>query len=453
MILHTGTRFRNINQRVKVRTTVFWMSGVWSIIVVLWKEQKMYCPRCGKEIQQGSVYCPSCGQRINAAPTKNRNPRWMKWIGIAAVLGVAIIIAASVVHEKEHTIDLNECLSYSYVEDPGEMGEGELIVSIDEEKFLEVMAGKMKFNRKEYDKYCKKEIDDDETSELISLLYDIRYSMNTRDAASIAVDVIRDMDYGVLDQSDHLKNGEEVIWNWKLSSTFREAFQKIFSCRLKADSKKVKVDGFPEYLTTGKNITTEQADEMLSELYGDIYDYCNNYFSPEFRNVTVSYLGNVFIYYDSKDQEVRKVMDMAAEMQLEDSFVQCFDLENQENIQNIMAVFVKITNNNIDDPIPRYCMAAVYVNVKQGEDGKLLYDTCNKEVGYEFDENGSSNRVDHDLFSADLQWYMRNSLSKFEKAVPFTEEEEEINEYLKEIGVQEQFSPDSLHCEINIDSL
>ena len=48
---------------------------------------------------------------------------------------------------------------------------------------------------------------------------------------------------------------------------------------------------------------------------------------------------------------------------------------------------------------------------------------------------------------------MRNSLSKFEKAVPFTEEEEEINEYFKEIGVQEQFSPDSLHCEINIDSL
>ena len=413
----------------------------------------MYCPRCGKEIQQGSVYCPSCGQRINAVPQRDRNPRWMKWIGIAVVLGAAIIIAASVVHEKEHTIDLNECLSYSYVEAPGEMGEGELIVSIDEEKFLEAMAEKMKFNRKEYDKYCKQEIDDDETSELISLLYDIRYSMNTRDAAAIAFDVIYDMDYGVLDQSDHLKNGEEVIWSWKLSSTFRKAFQNIFSCRLKADSQKVKVDGFPEYLTTGKNITTEQADEMLSKLYDDIYDYCNNYFSPEFRNVTVSYLGNVFIYYDSKDQEVRKVMDMAAEMQLEDSFVQCFDLENQDNIQNIMAVFIKITNNNIDDPIPRYCMAAVYVNVKQGEYGKLLYDTCNKEVGYEFDENGSSNKINHDLFSDNLQYDMRNSLSKFEKAVPFTEEEEEINEYFKEIGVQEQFSPDSLHCEINIDSL
>lgn len=413
----------------------------------------MYCPRCGKEIQQGSVYCPSCGQRINAVPQRDRNPRWMKWIGIAVVLGAAIIIAASVVHEKEHAIDLNECLSYSYVEAPGEMGEGELIVSIDEEKFLEAMAEKMKFNRKEYDKYCKQEIDDDETSELISLLYDIRYSMNTRDAAAIAFDVIYDMDYGVLDQSDHLKNGEEVIWSWKLSNTFRKAFQNIFSCRLKADSQKVKVDGFPEYLTTGKNITTEQADEMLSKLYDDIYDYCNNYFSPEFRNVTVSYLGNVFIYYDSKDQEVRKVMDMAAEMQLEDSFVQCFDLENQDNIQNIMAVFIKITNNNIDDPIPRYCMAAVYVNVKQGEDGKLLYDTCNKEVGYEFDENGSSNKINHDLFSDNLQYDMRNSLSKFEKAVPFTEEEEEINEYLKEIGVQEQFSPDSLHCEINIDSL
>lgn len=413
----------------------------------------MYCPRCGKEIQQGSVYCPSCGQRISAVPQKDRNPRWMKWIGIAVVLGAAIIIAASVVHEKEHTIDLNECLSYSYVEDPGEVGEGELVVSIDKEKFLEAAAGKMKFNRKEYDKYCKKEIDDDETSELISLLYDIRYSMNTRDAAAIAFDVIYDMDYGVLDQSDHLKNGEEVIWSWKLSSTFRKAFQKIFSCRLMVDSQKVKVDGFPEYLTTGKNITTEQADEMLSELYDDIYDYCNNYFSPEFRNVTVSYLGNVFIYYDSKDQEVRKVMDMAAEMQLEDSFVQCFDLENQDNIQNIMAVFVKITNNNIDDPIPRYCMAAVYVNVKQGEDGKLLYDTCNKEVGYEFDENGSSNKINHDLFSDNLQYDMRNSLSKFEKAVHFTEEEEEINEYFKEIGVQEQFSPDSLHCEINIDSL
>ena len=118
-----------------------------------------------------------------------------------------------------------------------------------------------------------------------------------------------------------------------------------------------------------------------------------------------------------------------------------------------MAVFVKITNNNIDDPIPRYCMAAVYVNVKQGEDGKLLYDTCNKEVGYEFDENGSSNKINHDLFSDNLQYDMRNSLSKFEKAVPFTEEEEEINGYFKEIGVQEQFSPDSLHCEINIDSL
>ena len=413
----------------------------------------MYCPRCGKEIQQGSVYCPSCGQRINAVPQRDRNPRWMKWIGIAVVLGAAIIIAASVVHGKEHTIDLNECLNYSYVEAPGEMGEGELIVSIDEEKFLEAMAEKMKFNRKEYDKYCKQEIDDDETSELISLLYDIRYSMNTRDAAAIAFDVIYDMDYGVLDQSDHLKNGEEVIWSWKLSNTFRKAFQNIFSCRLKADSQKVKVDGFPEYLTTGKNITTEQADEMLSKLYDNIYDYCNNYFSPEFRNVTVSYLGNVFIYYDSKDQEVRKVMDMAAEMQLEDSFVQCFDLENQDNIQNIMAVFIKITNNNIDDPIPRYCMAAVYVNVKQGEDGKLLYDTCNKEVGYEFDENGSSNKINDDLFSDNLQYDMRNSLSKFEKAVPFTEEEEEINEYLKEIGVQEQFSPDSLHCEINIDSL
>lgn len=413
----------------------------------------MYCPRCGKEIQQGSVYCPSCGQRINAAPQKSRNSQWMKWIGIVVALGVTIIIAASFPYEKEHTIDLNECLSYSYVEDTGEVGEGELAVSIDEEKFLEAAAGKMKFNRKEYDKYCEKEIEDEGTSELISLLYDIRYSMNTRDAAAIAFDVIYDMDYGVLDQSDHLKNGEEVIWSWKLSSTFRKAFQKIFSCRLKVDSQKVKVDGFPEYLTTGKNITTEQADEMLSELYDDIYDYCNNYFSPEFRNVTVSYLGNVFIYYDSKDQEVRKVMDMAAEMQLEDSFVQCFDLENQDNIQNIMAVFVKITNNNIEDPIPRYCMAAVYVNVKQGEDGKLLYDTCNKEVGYEFDENGSSNKINHDLFSDNLQYDMRNSLSKFEKAVHFTEEEEEINEYFKEIGVQEQFSPDSLHCEINIDSL
>lgn len=413
----------------------------------------MYCPRCGKEIQQGSVYCPSCGQRINAAPQKSRNSQWMKWIGIVVALGVAIIIAASFLYEKEHTIDLNECLSYSYVEDTGEVGEGELAVSIDEEKFLEAAAGKMKFNRKEYDKYCEKEIEDEGTSELISLLYDIRYSMNTRDAAAIAFDVIYDMDYGVLDQSDHLKNGEEVIWSWKLSNTFRKAFQKIFSCRLKVDSQKVKVDGFHEYLTTGKNITPEQADEMLSELYDDIYDYCNNYFSPEFRNVTVSYLGNVFIYYDSKDQEVRKVMDMAAEMQLEDSFVQCFDLENQDNIQNIMVVFVKITNNNIDDPIPRYCMAAVYVNVKQGEDGKLLYDTCNKEVGYEFDENGSSNKINHDLFSDNLQYDMRNSLSKFEKAVHFTEEEEEINEYFKEIGVQEQFSPDSLHCEINIDSL
>ncbi len=413
----------------------------------------MYCPRCGKEIQQGSVYCPSCGQRINAAPQKGWDSRWMKWIGMAVVLGVVIIIAASFVHEKERTIDLNECLNYSYVEDPGEVGEGELVVSIDEDKFLEVMAGKMKFNRKEYEKYCKKEIDDDETSELVSLLYDIRYSMNTRDAAAIAFDVIHDMDYGVLDQSDHLKNGEEVIWNWKLSSTFRKAFQKIFSCRLKTDSKKVKVDGFPEYLTTGKNITTEQADEMLTGLYDDIYNYCNQYFPQEFRNVTVSYLGNVFIYYDSKDPEVRKIMDVAAEMQLEDSFVQCFDLQNQDNIQNILAVFVKITNNNIDDPIPRYCMAAVYVNVKQGEDGKLLYDTCYKEVGNEFDENGSSNKIDHDLFSDNSQYIMRNCLDKFEKAVPFTENEEEINEYLKETGVQEQFSPDLLHCEINIDSL
>lgn len=454
MILHTGTRFRNINQRVKVRTTVFWMSGVWSIIVVSWKEQKMYCPRCGKEIQQGSVYCPSCGQRINAAPTKNRNPRWMKWIGIAAVLGVAIIIAASVVHEKEHTIDLNECLSYSYVEDPGEMGEGELIVSIDEEKFLEVMAGKMKFNRKEYDKYCKKEIDDDETSELISLLYDIRYSMNTRDAAAIAFDVIHDMDYGVLDQSDHLKNGEEVIWNWKLSSTFREAFQKIFSCRLKADSKKVKVDGFPEYLTTGKNITIEQADEMLSGLYDDIYYYGENYFLPEFTDFTVSYLGNVFIYYDSEDQELKNNVDLTIENALEGEFYQGFELDSQENIQNIMVVFVKITNNNIDDPIPRYCMAAVYVNVRQGGDGKLLYDTCNKNVAYHFDETGASKPVDHDSFKTVIQPEIRRIMSELEDALRSSSEfQDAINESLQEDGVQEQFSPNLLHCEINIDSL
>ena len=453
MTLHTGIGRWNINQGVKARTTVFRMSGVWSIIVVLWKEQKMYCPRCGKEIQQESVYCPSCGQRINAAPQKGWNPRWMKWIGIAVVFGAAIIIAASVVHEKEHTIDLNECLSYSYVEDPGEVGEGELVVSLDEEKFLEAMTEKMKFNRKEYDKYCEKEIDDDETSELISLLYDIRYSMNTRDAAAIAFDVIHDMDYGVLDQSNHLKNGEEVIWNWKLSSTFRKTFQKIFSCSLKADSQKMKVDGFPEYLTTGKNITTEQADEMLSGLYDDLYNYGKTYFFPERQDFTVSYLGNVFIYYDSENQKLRNNINMMIEGALEGRFYQNFELDNQENIQNIMVVFVKVTNNNVDDPIPYYCPAAVYINVRQGADGKLLYDACIKEITGYYKRGEDEPEEERETFHTYLLFSMRNYLSDFEDAIQSPDSQNEINESLQENGVQGQFSPDLLHCEINIDSL
>lgn len=415
----------------------------------------MYCPRCGKEIQQGSVYCPSCGQKINAnkAPQKSWNLRLMKWIGIAAMLGVAIIIVAALGHAKKNTIDLNECLSYSYVEDPGEIGEGELVVSIDEEKFLEVMAEKIKFNRKEYDKYCKKEIDDNGTSELISLLYDIRYSMNTRDAAAIAFDVIHDMDYGVLDQSDHLKNGEEVIWNWKLSSTFRKAFQKIFSCRLKTDSQKVKVDGFPEYLTTGKDITTEQADEMLSDLYGDIYNYGDTYFFSEFKDFTVSYLGNVFIYYDSENTEIRDTVEMEIEKAFGSSFWNSIDISDVNNIKNIFVAFVKLENNNIDDPIPRYCPAAVYINVRQGADGKLLYDTCIKNIVGYYKRGEDEPEEERETFHTYLQFYMRNYMSDFEDVIQSSDFEGEINASLQENGVQEQFSPDSLHCEINIDSL
>lgn len=99
-------------------------------------------------------------------------------------------------------------------------------------------------------------------------------------------------------------------------------------------------------------------------------------------------------------------------------------------------------------------MAAVYVNVRQGGDGKLLYDTCNKNVAYHFDETGASEPVDHDSFRTVIQPEIRRIMSELEDAIRSSSEfQDEINESLQEDGVQGQFSPDLLHCEINIDSL
>jgi hypothetical protein len=53
------------------------------------------CPACGAEMYEGADRCPGCGEYVVSGISRSRAlPRWF-WIGLAAALAAAIILAVS----------------------------------------------------------------------------------------------------------------------------------------------------------------------------------------------------------------------------------------------------------------------------------------------------------------------------------------------------------------------
>ena len=138
------------------------------------EEESMYCPNCGKKIENPAAFCPKCGTKLNIKKpdtqhnTKEssgnfqgdgskRNMKNKKPVFIAAAVVVAIILVSMIVNHRT-TIDLNK---YYEITLGGYEGKGTLSVTFDSDKFQKDYKNKLSVNKGKAKKWVKKQYGSD----------------------------------------------------------------------------------------------------------------------------------------------------------------------------------------------------------------------------------------------------------------------------------------------------
>lgn len=201
----------------------------------------MFCPNCGKQIEEDSVFCEYCGCRIQpeqdaavpeAVQTVSSEPKapkdpseWTKKlrqflkenkkvVGISGGVLAVVIVVAIIIAVQPTTIHLNKYLIATY---DGYDTVGTASYGFDYDAFYEDYLGKIKWKKagklSQGDAY-------DACDELLDLCVD-----------------------GSLDRTKNLSNGDKIIFTWDCSD---EEAKGTFGVRLSHKDKKLKVEGLKE---------------------------------------------------------------------------------------------------------------------------------------------------------------------------------------------------------------
>lgn len=265
----------------------------------------MFCPNCGKEIDDDSVFCPNCGCKVNAADTQNQSqgqPQsqsqgantsndWQPYnaqgwnasgnsgqqpnqgasfgkvrksseifkskpfiacIGAAAVV-VVIILAVAL---RKPTINLNKYVDITF---SGYDTAGEAKINKDTTKLEEALK-KRKLNTK----YIKSSIGKE--------TYGLESYANNKAARAIideyAAEALLEMN---VKNSGQLKNGQTASASFSLGKSDAESIEKLYNIKLKYEDVKKKVSGL-------KKVETKDVFKDLKVTFkgteGDAYAKC-----------------------------------------------------------------------------------------------------------------------------------------------------------------------------------